>query len=170
MKTSYRIDIDNLLPMQLYMYVQRWYRRYQQCCHDIVSILTIDFPYSCTCTYDVDIVDFDNVVTMSCRYRQLTSYTLLCVRTVSISSISTMLWRYRIDIDNWLPIHFYMYVRCRYRRYRQYFDDILSISTIEFSFLFMYLQLMLQTSNIFLTNRRESTRGYLALNYKFNQS
>jgi hypothetical protein len=45
---------------------------------------------------------------------------------ISISSISTMLWRFRID--NWLPIHFYMYVRCGYR---QCCDDILSISTVD---------------------------------------
>jgi hypothetical protein len=108
------------------------YRRYRQCCDDIVSISTIDFPYTSTCTYDVyidnvvtilcwyrqidflynsmcmykfDIVDIDNVLTISYRYRQLTFHTPLYVHTMSISSISTILWRYHVDIDNWILIN-----------------------------------------------------------------
>jgi hypothetical protein len=85
--------------------------RYRQCCDYIVLISTIDFPYTSTCTYDVDIVE------------------------------STKLWRYRVDIDNWILIN-----------------------------LFMYLRLLLQTSKIVLSNRLKSTTGYLALNYQFYQS
>jgi hypothetical protein len=48
-------------------------------------------------------VDIGNTVTISCRYWHLTSHTLLQVRT------------------------------CRYRRYRQCCDDIVSISTIYFN-------------------------------------
>jgi hypothetical protein len=50
---------------------------------------------------------------------------------ILILSISTMLWQYRVDIDNWLPIHFYMYVRCRYRQCCQC-DNMKSISTVDF--------------------------------------
>jgi hypothetical protein len=104
------------------------YCRYRKCCDDIVSISTIDFPYTSTCTYDVDFVDIDNV---GVDIDKLTSDTLLCVRTVSISSISTMLWQYRMEIDNWISTHLYMYKQCRYRRYRHCCDDIVSISTID---------------------------------------
>jgi aminoglycoside/choline kinase family phosphotransferase len=59
----------------------------------------------------------------------------------SISSISTKLWRYRIDINNWLPIHFHKYIRCRYRRYQQCCDDTVSISTNSFLIRFyVYMQ------------------------------
>jgi hypothetical protein len=127
----YHDDIDIRKFIYYYMYLQSRYRRYRQCCDDIVSISTFDFLYtpictasvdivdidnvmmiSCryrhfisytpfTCTYSVDIVDIDNVVTISFRYRHLISYEYMptYVPLVSISSISTMLLRYRVDID-----------------------------------------------------------------------
>jgi hypothetical protein len=85
--------------------VRFWYRRYRQCFDDIVLIWTTDCPPTSTCTYGVDIVDIDNIVTISCRYRQLICYILLRVST------------------------------CRYRRYRQCCDDIVSISTIDFLYI-----------------------------------
>jgi hypothetical protein len=151
---QYRIDIDNLLSIHLYMYIRRRYRRYRHCCDDIVSISTIDFLYITVCTYCVDTVDNDNVVTISYWYRQFTFHTPLHVHTMSIS---TMLWRYRVDIDNWLPIHYCVYVLCRYRRYWQYCDDIVSISTTDFPYTFICTYIV-------------DTTGYLALNYQFYQS
>jgi hypothetical protein len=97
------------------------------------------------CTYSIDIIDIDNVMI---SYQQLTFHTPLHVHT-----ISTMLWWYHIDIDNWLsitlymyiryrqccddidkwlPIHYCVYVLCWYRRYWQCCDDIVSISTTNF--------------------------------------
>jgi hypothetical protein len=48
-----------------------------------------------------------NVVMISYWYQQLTFHTPLYIHTMSIS---TMMWRYRVDVDNWLPIYYCVHV------------------------------------------------------------
>jgi hypothetical protein len=147
--------------------------RYWQCCDDIVSISTNDLTFTSTCTCSVDI---DNVAMISCQHRQLTFHTLLHVRTVSGSSILTMLWRSRVDINACLHVRT-VSISSMLWRSRVDINACLHVRTVSISSmlwqyrveidncilinLYMYLQLLLQTSKILSKKKKKRKENLL---------